>query len=102
MARRTRTLREMRLEYEAAEARGLIREDDKPRRPAGEPSTRERKPANKPVARGRMKVVWLVCDLGGRTVATFDYPQKADAEALMAQLKAKGKGNHFLRSEKVP
>jgi hypothetical protein len=102
MARRTRSLREMRQEYEAAEARGLIRDEEKPRRSSAEPSARERKPNNKPVGHGRMKVVWLVCDLGGRTVATFDYPQKADAEALVAQLKAKGKGNHFVRSEKVP
>jgi hypothetical protein len=92
----------MRLEYEAAEARGLIREDDRPRRAPAEPSARERAPANKPVGKGRMKVVWLVCDLGGRTVATFDYPQKADAEALIAQLKSRGRGNHFLRSDKVP
>jgi hypothetical protein len=49
-----------------------------------------------------MKVVWSVCDMGGRSVATFDYPQKAEAEALAAALKAKGKGNHFVRSEKVP
>ena len=40
--------------------------------------------------------------IGGRTVATFDYPRKDDAEALAAQLKAKGKGNHFIRSVKEP
>jgi hypothetical protein len=49
-----------------------------------------------------MRVVWAVCDIGGRTVATFDYPNKADAEALAAQLKARGKGEHFLRSVKEP
>ena len=49
-----------------------------------------------------MRVVWAVCDLGGRTVATFDYVQKADAETLIVQLKAKGKGEHFLRSLKEP
>jgi len=41
-------------------------------------------------------------DLGGRTVTTFDYAQKADAESLAAQLKAKGKGEHFIRSVKEP
>jgi hypothetical protein len=40
--------------------------------------------------------------MGGRTVATFEYPHKADAEALAAALKAKGKGNHFVRSVKEP
>ena len=49
-----------------------------------------------------MRVVWAVCDIGGRTVATFDYPRKADAEALAAALKAKGKGSHFVRSVKEP
>jgi hypothetical protein len=47
-----------------------------------------------------MRVVWAVCDLGGRTVATFEYPNKAGAEAMAADLKAKGKGAHFVRSIK--
>lgn len=97
MARRT--LLDMRLEYEAAEARGLVPADAKERRPRSAPA--ERKPA-KAEARARMRVVWAVCDMGNRTVATFDYADKAQAEALVAQLKAKGKGNHFVRSEKVP
>ena len=47
-------------------------------------------------------VVWAVCDVGGRTVKTFDYTCKADAEACIADLKARGKGMHFLRSLKEP
>ena len=49
-----------------------------------------------------MRIVWAVCDVGGRTVKSFDYAHKADAEAFMAELKAKGKGTHFLRSVKEP
>jgi hypothetical protein len=49
-----------------------------------------------------MRVVWAVCDVGGRTVATFDYTDKAAAEARVAELKAKGKGMHFVRSVKEP
>ena len=49
-----------------------------------------------------MRMVWAVCDMGGRTVATFEYSQKSDAEAHIALLKAKGKGSHFLRSVKEP
>jgi len=49
-----------------------------------------------------MRVVWAVCDLGGRPVATFEYACKAEAEALIARLKAQGKGTHFLRSVKEP
>jgi hypothetical protein len=87
----------MRAEVEAAEARGLTTPSPA-RAPKAEPA--ERRP--KPEAKARLKVVWAVCDIGGRTVATFDYPNKADAEALAAGLKAKGKGNHFVRSVKEP
>jgi len=96
MARRTLNIREMRAAVEAAEARGL--NTPTARKPKSEPA--ERRP--KPEAKARLKVVWAVCDIGGRTVASFDYPNKADAEALAAQLKAKGKGNHFVRSVKQP
>jgi hypothetical protein len=87
----------MRAQVEAAEALGLTTPAPE-RKPRSEPA--ERRP--KLEAKARLKVVWAVCDLGGRTVATFDYPQKADAEALAAQLKARGKGNHFVRSVKEP
>ena len=96
MARRTLNRFELRAAAEAAEALGLNTPPE--RKPRSEPAERRPKPA--PAA--RMKVVWAVCDLGGRTVATFEYPNKAEAEALAAQLKAKGKGNRFIRSEKVP
>jgi hypothetical protein len=87
----------MRAEAEAAEALGLNKEPERrPRRETAEP----RREA--PKAQPRLKVVWAVCDMGGRTVATFDYGQKAEAEAFLAKLKAKGKDPHFLRSEKVP
>jgi hypothetical protein len=49
-----------------------------------------------------LKVVWQVCDLGGRTVATYAYNEKEDAESHAARLKTAGKGNHFVRAEKVP
>jgi hypothetical protein len=96
MARRILNLREMRAQAEAAEALGLNTPPEK--KPRSEPA--ERRP--RPEAKARMRVVWAVCDMGGRTIATFDYPDKPQAEALAAQLKAKGKGNHFVRSVKEP
>ena len=96
MARRTLNRHELRAAVEAAEALGLNTPPEK--KPRSEPT--ERRP--KPTPTARLRVVWAVCDLGGRTVATFDYPCKADAEALAIQLKAKGKGNHFVRSLKEP
>ena len=88
MARRTLNRRELRAAAEAAEAMGIGNEADarRPSRAKSEPSLRP-----KPAAAPRMRVVWAVCDVGGRTVATFDYPCKADAEALVARLKTQGK-----------
>jgi hypothetical protein len=100
MARRTLNRRELRAEAEAAEAMG-IKDTSAPARSSGRSkSESEKRPKPSPTV--RMRVVWAVCDVGGRTVASFDYPQKADAEALVAKLKAQGKGTHFLRSVKEP
>jgi hypothetical protein len=96
MARRVRNRHELRAEAEAAEALGLNKAPE--RKARSEPAERR----SKPVASPRMRVVWAVCDIGGRTVATFDYPRKEEAEALARELKTKGKGNHFVRSVKEP
>ncbi len=99
MARRTLNRRELRAAAEAAEAMGIGNDTNarKPPRAKSEPALRP-----KPAASPRMRVVWAVCDVGGRTVATFDYPCKADAEALVVRLKSQGKGTHFVRSVKEP
>ena len=91
-----RRLLDMRREAEAAEARGLLPPET--RKPRAEPTERRARP--EPAT--RMRVVWAVCDVGGRTVQTFDYSDKAQAEARAAELKAKGKGPHFVRSIKEP
>ena len=96
MGRRPRNRLELRAMAEAAEALGLNTPPE--RKPRSEPT--ERRP--KPQAQARMRVVWAVCDIGGRTIATFGFPNKEDAEALAAQLKAKGKGPHFVRQVKEP
>ena len=96
MARRTVNLRELRAQAEAAERLGLNTPPERKRR--SEPT--ESRP--KPEAKSRMKVVWAVCDVGGRTIQTFDYADKAAAEALAAERKARTRDNHFVRAEKVP
>jgi hypothetical protein len=101
MARRTLNRFELRAAAEAAEAMGIKDQAEPASRQAPrDRSASERRP--KPAATARMRVVWAVCDVGGRTVSTFDYSQKADAEALVAKLKAQGKGMHFVRSIKEP
>ena len=99
MGRRTLNRRELRAAAEAAEAMGISSEPETKRSPRAksEPALRP-----KPAAAPRMRVVWAVCDVGGRTIATFDYPAKAEAEALVAKLKSQGKGMHFVRSVKEP
>ena len=96
MARRTLNLRDLRAAAEAAEALGL--NQPTVRKPRTEPTERRVRP--EPTT--RMRVVWAVCDIGGRTVQTFDYSDKTQAEARAAELKAKGKGPHFVRSIKEP
>ncbi|MFO0908788.1 MAG: hypothetical protein U0794_10590 [Isosphaeraceae bacterium] len=97
MGRRPLNRLELRAAAEAAEALGLNTPPE--RKPRSEPTERRPKPSPTPA---RMKVVWAVCDIGGRTVATFDYRNKADAEAHALLLKSKGKGEHFVRSVKEP
>src|SRR5271165_5712734 len=101
MARRTLNRHELRAAAEAAEALGLnTPAESRTKRAAREHS--EPPLRSNPVAGPRMRMVWAVCDMGGRTVATFEYSQKAEAEAHITALKARGQGSHFLRSLKEP
>ena len=96
MARR-RSLRDLRAEHEAAEARGLVPKDS-----AGASKTRAKTDdTSKPRAQPGLKVVWNVCDQGGRVVATFAYNEKEQAQEHANALYAKGKGKFFLRADKV-
>ncbi len=99
---RPRNLRDMRQEHEAAVARGLISDEPGTSRGSRNPSLTPKTRPAPAAAPQRMKLVWQVCDIGGRTVASYGYTDKADAEAHAARLKTQGKGNHFVRSEKVP
>jgi hypothetical protein len=101
MARRTLNRHELRAAVEAAEALEITNRLDS-QRPANPRAGTEPARRPRPEPSRRMRVIWAVCDLGGRTVATFEYPQKTEAEALIAHLKAQGKGTHFHRSVKEP
>ncbi len=100
MARRILNRRELRAAVEAAEELGLTEKTEPRKSPRTSSETAPKRP--KPAASPRMRIVWAVCDVGGRTVTTFDYPNKAEAEALVAKLKSQGKGMHFVRSIKEP
>jgi hypothetical protein len=54
--------------------------------------------SSKPAA--RMRIVWVVTNDAFKPVGTFDYADKAAAEARAAELTAKGKGTHFVQRTK--
>jgi hypothetical protein len=102
MARRTLNRHQLRAEAEAAEAMGLNQASGTDSKRSSRSRSETPPLRSKPAAGPRMRLVWAVCDMGGRTVATFDYSQKTEAEAHIAALKSRGKGPHFLRSVKEP
>ncbi len=73
--------------------------DKKPKKKAKAPAKSKAKSsrsASKPTA--RMRIVWAVLNDAFKPVATFDYTQKEAAETRAAELTAKGKGTHFVRT----
>ncbi len=50
----------------------------------------------------RMKVVWGVFNNSHARVASFDYPRRAEANALAAKLTADKKSTHFVQPVKEP
>lgn len=50
----------------------------------------------------RMKVVWGVFNNSNQRVAAFEYPKRADADALAAKLTADKKNTHFVQPVKEP
>ena len=56
----------------------------------------------KTAIRVRMKIVWAVCDPGGKILKTFPYPLKPAAETEAKRLTDKKKTQHKVRPEKVP
>jgi hypothetical protein len=68
----------------------------KPAKPA-KPKSRSR--AAKVI---RMRLVWGVFNNSNQRVATYDYPQRKDAEAHAAKLMADKKSTHFVQPVKEP
>lgn len=53
-------------------------------------------------APARMKIVWEVCNGGGKVLKTFAYPDKAAAEAATEALSNSTGNTHLMRPTKVP
>ena len=83
----------------AAEEARLAEEEKLAKKQAKKTSSRTSKARSKDV---RMKIVWEVCNSGGKPVKTFAYPDKAAAEAEVQELSSSTGYRHTLRATKVP
>lgn len=92
------------------EADDLADEDDedspKPKKKAKKKAVAKVKaPAKKrtrAVKEVRQKAVWVVFDNGGKRVGVFPFPQKADAEQLLAEKVEEKKATFYLQLVKEP
>jgi hypothetical protein len=122
MARRTLNRHELRRQSDAAESAGLAEaeaevdsaeEEDEDageeqgavaavkRKAKPKAAPKPRKP-RKPKVPPRMRARWGVFDVSMKQVALFDYRERADAEAKVAELVAKKNGTFFLQMVKEP
>lgn len=115
MAGKPQNRRELRRQYDAAEPPDPMEEESddiiedlddevtekrpKKKAKAAKPKAKSTK-AVKPTA--RMRIVWTVLNDAFKPIATFEYGDKAAADARAAELTAKGKGTHFVQKTKEP
>ncbi len=121
MARRILNRKELRADYESAEHRSQEEDEEVGAESdvgdAEEDSEAEdieaegvkssaKKAAPKGRARApkmpRVKVVWAVFNNSNQRVAVFEYPKRAEAEALAARLTADKRTTHFVQPVKEP
>lgn len=116
MAGKPKNRMELRRQYEAAEDLDPVEDDaaaivddadddeDVERKPKKKKAPAKSKAkstkAVKPAA--RMRIVWNVVSDAFKTVATFDYSQKAEAEVKAEEMNSKGKGTYFVQKAKEP
>jgi hypothetical protein len=94
------------MEDEPDESTDVIDEEDstekRPKRKpkAKSPAKSKAKSSRSPKLAARMRIVWVVLNDAFKPVGTFDYTQKAAAEAKAKELSDKGKGTHFVQRTK--
>jgi hypothetical protein len=72
----------------------------KPKKKAKAPAKSKAKSSRAAKPAQRMRIVWTVLNDAFKPVGTFEYTQKAAADARAAELTAKGKGTHFVQRTK--
>jgi hypothetical protein len=93
---------------EAAEGAGEGDDDEAPKKAKKKKPKKEPKPKAKPKSRARapkivrLKVVWGVFNNSNQRVATYEYPQKRQAEDHAAKLMADKRSTHFVQPVKEP
>lgn len=50
----------------------------------------------------RVRIVWLVCDAGGKEVKHFPYSQEAEARAEAQQMTTSSGKTHFVKQGDIP
>lgn len=116
MAGKPKNRMELRRQYEAAEDLDPVEDDaaaivddtddddDAERKPKKKKPPARSKPkatkAVKPTA--RMRIVWNVVSDAFKTIATFDFSQRAEAETKAEEMNSKGKGTYFVQKSKEP
>jgi hypothetical protein len=74
--------------------------EKKPKKKAKAPAKSKAKSSRAAKPAARMRIVWTVLNDAFKPVGTFEYTQKAAADARAAELTAKGKGTHFVQRTK--
>ena len=104
MARKTVSIKAMRAQAEAAEARGKTAKKEKPAKEKKEKVAKEPKKAaakkpsrKKTVKEARMKAYWGVFSPAMKRLAMFEYADKKAAEKKASDLTNTSKSQHFVQ-----
>ena len=115
MAKKTRSIKEMRAQVEAAEALGKTAKTTKKKAGEKAPKAKKekvakepkkaaaKKPSRRKVAKeARMKAYWGVFTQAMKRVAMFEYADKKAADKKAADLVASSRAHHFVGLVKEP
>ncbi len=92
----------MRQEADAAAKEKAAAKAQKAAEKAAAPARKSAAKAAPTRARGRVRIVWNVCDPSGKEVQQFPYAQEAEAIACAQQMTAANGRTHFVKKAEVP
>lgn len=95
-------IEQMRQEADAAAAEKAAAKALKAAEKAAAPARKAAAKAVPTRSRGRVRIVWNVCDPSGKEVQQFPYAQEAEAIQCAQQLTAANGRTHFVKKAEVP